>query len=113
MGHVLSGESPEDQRSKIRPISTTHSVKTLYLTGNHELQAVCVQVDESAVNSRGGEKNRFFDLSRFSLERLSRFRKVHNRFFFFKHPFCVEMQAASIIALFIESHNCDKEKLFL
>ena len=33
--------------------------------------------------------------------------------FFLTHSFCVEMQAASIIALFIESHNCDKEKLFL
>ena len=32
-------------------------------------------------------------------------------FFFPLHPFSVEMQAASVIALFVESHNCDKEKL--
>src|SRR4029434_7179422 len=69
------------------------------------------------VEFRGGKKNRFFDLSRFSLERfcldLEKFIIDFSIFFFFTHPFCVEMQAASIIALFIESHNCDKEKLFL
>ena len=61
--------------------------------------------------TRGGKKNRFFDFSRFSLKR---FCLDSEKFIIdFLHPFCVEMQAASIIAMFIESHNCDKEKLFL
>ena len=71
------------------------------------------------VLSRGGEKNRFFDFSRFSLERFCLDSEkfiidfLIKKEYLFTHPFCVEMQAASIIALFIESHNCDKEKLFL
>src|SRR4029434_6629958 len=74
---------------------------------------------EVSLHSRGGKKKLFFDFSRFSLERLCLDSEkfiidfLIKKKYIFTHPFCVEMQDASIIALFIESHNCDKEKLFL
>src|SRR4029434_9737996 len=66
-------------------------------------------------HTRGGKK---IDFSRFSLERfcldsekfiidflIIKKKKKYYFFIFFTHSFCVETQAASIIALFIESHN--------
>ena len=94
--------------------------------GQHRAGSLLSWQQTKAIPTRGGEKNRFCDFSRFSLERfcldsekfiidflIKKKKKFFFFFFFFTHSFCVEMQAASIIALFIESHNCDKENLFL